>query len=312
MKKLKMTTQSMTFEEGCNKYLEYCRQRNLRQGTINHYKQSYTQFYKYFDPKMPIEDIDATTYKNYVLHLKSTLNNDVSINSYLRDLITTLHFFMNEGYLPHFKMQAIKVDKSHIETYNEQELQLLLKKPNIKKCSFTEYQCWVMTNFLFSTGVRQRSLTHIQIKDIDFDNNVVYVNVTKNRKPLIVPLNQTMVNILSEYLKYRQHMKNDDFLFCNVFGQQLVKSTCYHMLYEYNKRRGVDTTGIHRYRHTFAKQWILSGGNVVSLSKLLGHSSLDITQNYIHLLVSDVAKQVDEFNVLDKFYGKRRIGMKKG
>ena len=307
-----MTAQTLTFEEGCNKYLEYCRQRNLREGTIGHYKQSYTQFYKYFDPQMPIEDIDESTYKDYVLHLKSTLHNDVSINSYLRDLITTLHFFMNESYLPHFKMQAIKVDKSHIETYNEQELQALLKKPSIKKCSFTEYQCWVMTNFLFSTGVRQRSLMHIQIKDVDFDNNVVYVNVTKNRKPLIVPLNQTMVNILAEYLKYRQHTKNDDFLFCNVFGQQLVKSTCYHMLYEYNKKRGVDTTGIHRYRHTFAKQWILNGGNVVSLSKLLGHSSLDITQNYIHLLVSDVAKQVDEFNVLDKFYGKRRIGMKKG
>ena len=311
MKKLKMTATTLTFEEGCNKYLEYCRQRNLREGTIGHYKQSYTQFYKYFDSKMPIEDIDEDTYKDYVLYLKSTLHNDVSINSYLRDLITTFHFFMNEGYIPHFKMQAIKVDKSHIETYNEQELKLLLKKPNVKKCSFTEYQCWVMTNFLFSTGVRQRSLMHIQIKDLDFDNNVVYVNVTKNRKPLIVPLNQTMVNILSEYLKHRQHKCNDDFLFCNVFGQQLVKSTCYHMLYEYNKRRGVQTTGIHRYRHTFAKQWILNGGNVVSLSKLLGHSSLEITQNYIHLLVSDISKQVNEINVLDKFYGKSRITMAK-
>ena len=130
MKKLKMTaTQSMTFEEGCNKYLEYCRQRNLREGTIGHYRQSYTYFYKYFDPKMPIEDIDEQAYKDYVLYLKSTLNNDVSINSYLRDLITTLHFIMNEGYIPHFKMQAIKVDKSHIETYNEQELKLLLKSP---------------------------------------------------------------------------------------------------------------------------------------------------------------------------------------
>jgi integrase/recombinase XerD len=84
------------------------------------------------------------------------------------------------------------------------------------------------------------------------------------------------------------------------------------MLYEYNKRRGVETTGIHRYRHTFAKQWITSGGNVVSLSKLLGHSSLDITQNYINLLVSDIAHQVDEFNVLDKFYGRKHIQIKRG
>ena len=81
------------------------------------------------------------------------------------------------------------------------------------------------------------------------------------------------------------------------------------MLYEYNKRRGVNKTGIHRYRHTFAKQWIINGGNVVSLSKLLGHSSLDITQNYINLLVSDIAKQVDELNVLDTFYSKSRLSL---
>lgn len=311
MHKLKMkATKGLTFEEGCNKYLEYCRQRNLRQGTINHYRQSYVQFFKFFDPDTPIEEIDEDAYKRYVLHLRSTLDNDVSINSYLRDFITTMHFLMNDGLIPYFKMQSIKVDKNPIETYSEEELKLLLKKPNVKKCSFTEYQCWVMTNFLFSTAVRQRSLMNIKVKDIDFDNNVVYVNVTKNRKPLIVPLNRTMVNILTEYLKYRQHKSNEDYLFCNVFGQQLIKSTCYHKLYEYNKKRGVKTTGIHRYRHTFAKQWILRGGNVVTLSHLLGHSSLDITQNYINLLVSDVAKQVDEINVLDKFSDRKRISLK--
>ena len=74
MKKLKMVRSvKLTFEEGCNKYLENCRQRNLREGTINHYRQSYVQFYKFFDPKMPIEDIDEQTYKDYALHLKSPL-----------------------------------------------------------------------------------------------------------------------------------------------------------------------------------------------------------------------------------------------
>lgn len=311
MKKLTMkATSSLTFKEGCEMYLENCRQRNLREGTINHYKQSYTRFYKYFDPELPIESIDGKAYKDYIMHLKSTLTNDVSINSYLRDFITTMHFLMNEGYIPYFKMQAIKVDKNHIETYTENELQLLLKKPNIRKCKFIEYQAWVMTNFLFCTGVRQRSLMNIKIKDIDFDNKIIYVNVTKNRKPLLVPINQTIASILIEFLHYRQHKSQDDYLFCNVYGQQLVKSTCYHMLYEYNKKRGVETTGIHRYRHTFAKYWIINGGNVVSLSQLLGHSKLDITQNYVNLLVSDLSKQVDETNVLDQFYRKSRISIK--
>lgn len=311
MKKLKMTTQSaLTFEEACNMYLDDCRVRNLRDGTINHYKQSYTQFYKYFEPEMPIEDFTKEVYDKYVIYLRETISNDVSINSYLKDLTTTLRHVMRKGYIEPFKMPIIKVDKTPVETYTEEELNKLLTKPDVKKCSFAEYQSWVMTSFLFSTGVRQRSLNNIKIKDLDFDNNVIYVNVTKNRKVLIVPMIGSLKNILIEYLKYRQHKSNEEYLFTNIFGQQLTKSTGYHRLYEYNKARGVETTGIHRYRHTFAKQWILHGGDVVTLSKMLGHSSLDITQNYLNILVSDVSKKAEEINILSYFGNKQKMKMR--
>ena len=68
MKKLSMVSQvSITFEQGCDRYLLNCKQRNLRQGTINHYKQSYTQFYRYFDRNMPLSEITEQVYKNYVV-----------------------------------------------------------------------------------------------------------------------------------------------------------------------------------------------------------------------------------------------------
>lgn len=300
---------SITFEQGCDRYILNCKQRNLREATINHYRQSYTQFYKYFDRNMLLSEITEQTYKDYVVHLCSIIENDVSVNSYLRDLITIIHFWMNEGFVPYFKMQAIKVDKHNIEIYSDSELKILLQKPDLKKCKFTEYQCWVQTNFLFSTGVRQRSMINIKVKDVDLYNNVVHINVTKNRKPLIVPISQTMANILKEYLKYRQHNSAEDYLFCNVFGKQLTKSTNYNQLYTYNKNRGVETTGIHRYRHTFAKQWILNGGSVVTLQKILGHSSLAITQNYINVLVSDAVKEVNTINLLDKYIETRTYKM---
>ena len=311
MKKLKMTTNStITFYQGCNLYLDNCRARNLREGTINHYKQSYTQFYKYFDADMPIEEMTKEAYDKYVIYLRETIANDVSINSYLRDMITTLHFLMNEGYLEPYKMQAIKVDKTPVETYTEEELAKLCRKPDLKKCSFAEYQSWVMTNFLLATGVRQRSLNNIKIKDLDLENAIVTLTVTKNRKTLIIPIEPQLRAVLIEYLRYRQHKTDDEYLFTNIYGQQLTKSTGYHRLYEYNKARGVETTGLHRYRHTFAKLWIINGGNAVTLSKLLGHSSLEITQNYINLLVSDYAKEVEEISILSKFSGKQRITMK--
>ena len=109
MKNIKMAKTLLTFKAGCNLYLDNCRQRNLREGTINHYKQSYIQFYKYFDMEMLLIDFDKSKYEDYVLYLRKTIENDVSINSYLRDLITTAHFWMNEEYIDYFKMQAILI-----------------------------------------------------------------------------------------------------------------------------------------------------------------------------------------------------------
>ena len=140
-------------------------------------------------------------------------------------------------------------------------------------------------------------MVNIKIKDLDFDADVVHINTTKNRKPLIIPMNSDIKKILKEYLKYREG-EPEDYLFCNVFGKPLVRSTLYASFYEYNKQRGIEKTGIHRYRHTFAKKWVMMGGNVVSLQKILGHSSLEITQNYLNILVSDMKKDIEEFNIL--------------
>ena len=310
MQRFKMQGQSLTFGECCELYIQDCKSRNLRAATIKHYKSSYKQMFNYFSVDMPINEFTVNNYNQYVIYLKSNLNNDMSINAYLRDLITMLHFLMNNGYMQEFKMRAIKTDKPAKETYTDEELKNLLKKPNINKCSYIEYECWVISCLLMSTGIRQHSLMELKVKDIDFTNSFLNVRVTKTRKPLIIPLNHSMIGTLKEFLRYRQHKNIDDWLFCNVYGNKLTKSTSYHMIYEYNHKRGVMTTGLHRYRHTFAKHWILNGGSVVTLSKLLGHSNLNTTQNYINLLVSDVANQVNEIDLLNQFADKKYIKMR--
>ena len=302
MKKRKMMgTKEMSFREGCEAYLLDCRQRNLREATLKHYRQSYQQFYKHIDQDMPLQSFNAKVYQDFVRYLLGRLENDVSVNSYLRDLITTLHFLMREGHMPRFEMKSIKTDQQAMETYTDAELRILLKKPDTRHCRYLEYQYWVMSNLLFSTGIRQRSMMNLTVRDVDLDNRMLSVRVTKNRKPLLIPLNALMCKILREYLEHRDAKSDEERLFTNVFGQPLGKSTCYSMLYSYNKNRGVAATGIHRYRHTFAKQWVLNGGNVVSLSKILGHSNLSITQRYVNLLVSDLARQVEEVDLLGQF-----------
>lgn len=152
------------------------------------------------------------TVDKFVIECKERLTiNDVTLHTYQRDLKTLMYYFMRCDYMKTFKITLIKADKEPTETYTYGELKVLLKKPDLKKCSFTEYKSWVIINFLLSTGIRLNSLINIQIKDLDFDNDVVHINITKNRKPLIIPLNKVIKKVLLDYLNVRQHETENDF-----------------------------------------------------------------------------------------------------
>ena len=67
MQKIKIARGTkLTFEEDCNKYSENCRQRNLSEDTIGHYRQSYAQFYS-----IKIKDLD---FDNNVVYMNVKRN----------------------------------------------------------------------------------------------------------------------------------------------------------------------------------------------------------------------------------------------
>ncbi len=299
MKKMRMCFPAeKTFADGFAEYVLDMKARNLRDGTIHHYQESIKQIYKRIPPSTPISSLNKKTMTEFYIALREDSNlNEVSMGTYARDLKTLMRFFMKQNYIPQFEIQLPKADKVPIQTYTDDELRKLLRKPDVHKCIFSTYRSWVIVNFLLSTGVRQNSLVNIKIKDVDFDNSVVYVNTTKNRKPLIIPLNEDIVKIIQEYLKYRGGDRND-WLFCSVYGKQLTRSSCYHAIWDYCHERGLKQTGVHRFRHTFAKKWAVMGGSVVTLQKILGHSSLSITENYLNILTSDLKQDIDKINII--------------
>ena len=77
----------------------------------------------------------------------------------------------------------------------------------------------------------------------------------------------------------------------------------------------MDRTGIvtpagqcaHILRHTFASQFVMNGGNILTLQKTLGHSSLQMTMRYAHLS-PDHLKEVIQYNPLFFCSGGRNVG----
>ncbi len=223
----------------------------------------------FFETKQPCRMITKEVYENYIIYLQAnTEANDQSIYSYCNGLRTILNYLMNNGFIEPFQIKLPKKEKKLKETYTDQELERLLKKPDLKKCNFSEYRGWVLTNFLLGTGQRLSTVSNIKIEDIDFENSIIRLLRTKNRIQLIIPLSNTLSIVLKEYLRYRQG-EPEDYLFCNQYGGKMTKSGMESAVRRYNLSRGVKKTSIHAYRHTFAKTWVMEGGDIFRLQKLL-------------------------------------------
>ena len=234
-------------------------------------------------------------------------------SSYLRGLRAFLYYCMEMDYMADFKIRIPKVDKKLKETYTDTELNVLLKKPNLKTCGFSEYKIWVFSNYLLGTGNRISTALSLKIEDIDFDSSMIALNHTKNRTAQIIPLSRTLANIMREYLKYRKG-EAEDYVFCNIYGNKGDIRTYQDMLAAYNRSKGVEKTSAHLYRHTFAKKWILNGGDIFRLQKILGHSDLSVVKEYVQMFGNDLSVDFDKFHPLDRTVapnGCKKIAMAK-
>ena len=81
-----------------------------------------------------------------------------------------------------FEFPHIRYEKKIKEVYTDDELKLLLIKPKINICEFTEYRNWVIVNYLLSTGNRRNTLINIKIADVDFEGGFIKLSTTKNKK----------------------------------------------------------------------------------------------------------------------------------
>ncbi|MCD8360445.1 MAG: site-specific integrase, partial [Acidaminococcaceae bacterium] len=140
-------------------------------------------------------------------------------------------------------------------------MKILLGKPDLKKVTFNEYKIWALSNYLLATGNRISSALFIKIKDLEFDNLTIQINHSKNRRAQIIPMSPFLATILKEYLIHRKGSPND-YVFCNSYGEQGNIHTYQTMIYKHNRSKGIDKTSAHLYRHTFAKRWILNGGDI--------------------------------------------------
>lgn len=284
-------------------------ERGNSKATLDFYRRFYKKYTAYImdclnaTPKeLPIEHLTSGVAQSAFIHYLETLNiNQQTINSYLRGFRAFGNFCEEEGYIDGFKCPIKEVEPPIKEVYSDEELQRLLKKPDIS--NFVEFRSYCIISLILNTAARSNTILNIKICDLELEEGYINFNTTKAHKIVRLGLERKTKRDLEEWVNYWRIGKGaspTDYLFCNEYGEQLSRSALAKSIAKYNNSRGVEKTSIHLFRHTYAKKWITSGGDIISLARVLTHSELEMVKRYSNLYGSDVKKEIEEHSAISQ------------
>ena len=301
MAKIKMKN-SVTVADTFHDFLMAKKAGGLSEKTIATYGQHFSAIGKHLPTDTPIDKLKKTDLEAMIASMRDAGLAANSIKSYTRTLKSFFSWCNTEG-ITRLNLPLYKAEETVKETYTDEELKALLRKPNTRKCDFPEYRNWVTVNLLLNNGCRAATIRNIKLRDVDLENQVIYLRHTKNKKAQVIPLCEALCSVLREYMKVRGG-EMDDYLFPNESGLQLTENGLRCSIAKYNRNRGVQKTSIHLFRHTFAKKYLVDcGGNAFTLQRLLGHSTLDMTKHYCTIFDADITKNFENFSPLAQLKG---------
>ena len=275
----------------------------LSEATQKTYQRRVKKFIDFMGGGVDVSEMTDFAFERYLIKLRATGIKPVSIATDMRHLRAFVRYCIGKGYIEDMVFPMPKVEETIKEPYSDEEMALLLEKP--QRGNWVEFRNWVMINYFFSTGQRLSTVLNIKVNHLDLANHTVKLTHNKDKKQKYMPLSKKMVEILEEYI-YVSDLRPNDWLFPEYEGKQLSVRGAQDSIAQYNKRRKVEKTSIHAFRHTFAKTYIMNGGNPAKLQKLLNHKTIDMTMRYVNLYSGEIGADIDKFNPLDNFNPNKR------
>lgn len=284
-------------------FLRDCRVKNLSRPTITYYSNTLTELVKFLQ-KVGVErplDITEENFKSCILAKQESGVLDSTVNTNLKGWRTFLRHMHEEGYLPvnaAENVRLLKTERHIIPTFTREQIKLLLSQPDLS--TFTGYRDYVFLLTLLETGIRISEIEGVKVSDIFWKERVIKV-LGKGRKERFVPFQLKLEKELKKYVSYRG-LLDHDVLFVNIDNSPMKKRTMQQNMQRYGiaaQIRGVRVSP-HTMRHTFAKLYIMNGGDAFTLQKILGHTTLEMAQTYVSIFGTDIAAQHRKFSPLER------------
>ncbi len=285
-----------------------CRIRKLSPKTIENYGKQLSYLQRYLAQEHGITAIEAVR----SIHIKQFLammDDKGRKPQYINDLLKVFKTFFNycekEGHVktsPAAGIRNMKQPKTVIMTFSEGEIRGLLNYYNGQ--DFLNMRNKAIIAMLFDTGMRLAEVLNLHAEQIHDDYILVH---GKGNKERLVPVSPFLAKLLLRYRVVRDSYFKDKaipegFVFVSNRGKRLTSEVVRTMLIQAAKEIGVNPqvrVSPHTCRHTFAHLQLKNGLDLYSLSRLMGHENIAITQRYLAgLQNTEIVKAAQRTGVL--------------
>lgn len=286
-----------TNEEVMQRMAEDLRLRGLATGTQEDYIMHVKLFLSWADrPAESMGEEEIRAYLNYLITERKLATSTINTyNAALRFLYAvTLNRNLNYRQIPRLK-EVRRLPE--ILTVNE-VLSLFENAGSLRN------KALFMT--IYGAGLRVSEVCGLQIRDIDSENMRIFVRQGKNGKDRYTLLSQSNLETLREYWKMYRPKHLDGWLFLNKNGADNINfRTVQDAFGTAVKRAGISKdVSVHTLRHCFATHLLEAGTDVCRIKQLLGHTHIQSTTFYLHLLNFD-SKLKSPLDMLPKKRGRK-------
>ena len=261
--------------------------RNLSAGTLHYYREVY-QFFKdvgFDGTKQSL--LDA------VVAFKERGTSTGAINTYIRGLNVFLKWLSVEHGYPNLSLPKLRGEQRIFRSLSDAELRLIISfKPKTRSMKRVHQ----LALLAIDTGIRVNEGITLERSKVDFDNLLISVK-GKGNKHRIVPFSFELRKSLFKYVNSHSH----NLVFCTSDGRLLNYDNILRDFYLMESKIGIKTDGaFHALRRTYSTQFIRQGGNPLMLMRLLGHSTLTMTAQYVKLVTEDLQAEQHRTSILNR------------
>ena len=266
-----------------------CQCRKLSDKTIRNYGKLIGYLLDYLKERhkvLCLEDVRPMYIKAYLMMLQERGAKPQYINDQLKAFKVLFRYLYEEGYTDSIlteRIKNVKQPKTIIKTFTEQEVKKMTEY--YSGHTFMEVRNRLMLMTFFDTGIRVSELIDLKLSQVKDEYILIHGKGDKER---VVPksplLNKWMFKYLSTRENFFAYRRVPENVFLSRNGRPMTTEAIHRVIKIAGKAVGVSRdirVSPHTCRHTFAQMQLKNGLDLYSLSRLMGHSSISITQRYL-------------------------------